>query len=127
MSESNSVFIKTNVSISEVKICLEKIINCQLEKVNDVDWELYSTCLFGLDIALFEATDFEDDRELNLSQFNYLVSIEYLRGTFDIEYEFDWRRMASIVLGNIISKKLSCECLIVHNMESVVERFLPEN
>lgn len=127
MSESNSIFIKKDVPISEIKLCLEKILNCQLEKVCDVDWELYSTCLFGLHIALFEANDFVNDRELNLSQFNFLVDLNYLRGEFNEEYESEWRRMASIILGNIISRNLNCECLVVTNMESMVERFLPQN
>lgn len=126
MSESNSVFIKTNLNLSEIKLCLEKILNCQLKKVENVDWEIYSISLIGLQISLLEAVDFDDDRELNFSEFSCYVDIDYIRNAFEIGYESDWRRMTSIVLGNMISRNLNCECLVVNDMQRLVERFLPK-
>ncbi len=127
MSELNSVFIKANLPISEIKLCLEKILNCQLIKVDDVDWEIYSTSLIGLQISLLKAIDFEDDRELNFSEFSYYIDIDYSRSAFKIDYASDWQLMTSIVLGNMISGSLNCECLVVKNMQRLIERFVPEN
>lgn len=127
MSESYSVFINKKASLNEIKACLENILNSTLNNEGS-EWDIYITNILGLEIMLLEAVGYEEEEEddIKLSDYSYYVSVDYLPHAFDEIYIDDWRMLTSIIIGNMISKRLNCKCLVLKNMQKIIETFLPE-
>lgn len=126
MSESYSVFVRKAICFPEIKATLEEITNVPLERTESTDWEIYSAQLLGFSIALLEASDYEDDGELEFSRYSYQIHVELIPKAFEIRYESDWRLMGTLIIGSMVSRKLNCECIAVRNMDTLLERFLPD-
>ncbi len=123
MAIEYSVFMK-KTSIEEVKEKLEVLLNSSLQEDTEVDWELYRTILLGLEVSLFEATDYEDDGELLLTQYDCQINVGY---TYALDWQIGekWAREFSLVLGILMSKELNQECIVVKDVQVLIEQFLP--
>ena len=66
-----------------------------------------------------------DDRDLKLSQYNFEIMVDYIGNAFNTSYIDDWRRMASLIIGNMLSNQLKCETIVVKNVQTLIERFMP--
>ena len=125
MNTSYSVFIKKETTSYEIKSSLEKVLNCPLVIDRSLDWECYRAVLFGLEVSLLVGFDYVDDRDLKLSQYNFEIMVDYIGNAFNTSYIDDWRRMASLIIGNMLSNQLKCETIVVKNVQTLIERFMP--
>jgi hypothetical protein len=126
VSVSYNVFIKTEASIEAAVLVLESIVNCRLVHSKHDDTDYYSGEVFGVGISLVNNVTFEDDGEIEFSKYNLEVMIEY-HGQFDKELSYDFQRPASIVIANMISRRLRCECIAVENMGTVLASYEHED
>src|SRR5690349_8362116 len=117
MSVSYSIFVKSKEEKSTVTSCLESILNCRLDYTFNRE-EYYSATVMGLGISLLSSVPYDDD-EITYSNFNYEIMIEY-KGLFGKEYSNDFRHMTTIVLAEMISLNLKCECIAVEDLTKVL-------
>ena len=110
----------------EVKSCLEMILNCPLKKADNQDWEIYSTVLLGLNIALHDNADYDDDETIQFSKYDYQITFDYIRSAFTGYYADEWKRMASIIIADMLFKNLQCECIVLRNLNTFLAKFTPD-
>ncbi len=125
MGTNYSVFIKTEKSLTEVKSCLENFLNSTLERSESDLWEIYGTILFGLNIGLVVGVDYEDDF-IPLSQYDYEITIDYIRPDFTGYYNGEWDKSAAVIIADGLSKKLYCECIVVRDLVEIIDKFISE-
>lgn len=121
MSTSYTIFVKNKEEKTVVISGLELILNCRLNYTFNHE-EYHSTIVMGLGISLLNSIPYDDD-EIKYSDFDYEIMIEY-KGLFDNEYSNDFRRIATLVLADMISQNLKCECLAVENLTEILGEFI---
>ena len=121
MSKDYSVFIKKNHSITEIKLCLEKTLNCSLKEVISQEGIIYSTKFLGLNISLQDEIDYIDD-VIRFSEYGYEIIFDYIRNEFIGYYSNEWRELVSIIIADILSKKLKSDCIAVRNLHTILSR-----
>jgi hypothetical protein len=127
MSTSFSLFLKTEKPITEVKTCLERILNCPLEQSTYTDLECYFAILLGLSIALHSDVDYDDDYGITFSQYNYQIMADYIKPSFYGEYRGEWEPSVLIIIADMLYKDLNCECIVVRNLSTVLTKFPQDN
>ena len=125
MSTDYSIFIKNKDSSSTIKDCLENVLNCPLHKVTHLDGDMYSADLIGVTITLYLSVRFEDDGVIEFSKYDYWVGVDYT-GAFDKLYGDEFCLMCCLVIANMIFRKLNCECIVVEDVQKVIETFAPK-
>ena len=103
---------------------LEAILNCKLEyTVNRRQY--HSAKVLGLGISLVHPIPYDDD-VIRFSEYDYEIMVEYI-GAFDRSYSNKYRRIATIVLADMVSRNLNCECLVTEGPGDIIlESFLPD-
>ncbi len=121
MSVSYSVLVKKKNSLESLKNCLQKFLNSPLEKVDSTDYEIYSTEVLGTGVSLFASVAYEDDA-IEFSEYDYEVSFDYL-GKYDKAVSDKWLTTLSIIIANLISRELQCECIATENLHTILQKF----
>jgi hypothetical protein len=122
MSINYSVFVNNKQGVDSVVLGLEAILNCKLVRKTVDRKEYCSTILLGLGISLAFPVTLEDDGVINFSEYDYEIMVEYT-GLFDHQYSYEYCRIVTIVLAEMVSRKLDCECLATENLDRL-ERFI---
>lgn len=123
MSTDYSVFVKSEAKNAEIRFSLEKILNCELQRTAYSE-EIYSAEIMGLRVSLIGSVDYEDDL-IRFSEYDFEITIDST-GAFDRQYSDPFKSIASIVIANMLSIELSCECIAVENVHSIIDRFAPD-
>lgn len=126
MSMSYEILIKNKEPIELVVSGLEAILGCTLKHSIGRRREYHSAVVLGLGISLVNPVPYDDDDEIKFSGYDFEIMIEY-KGEFDSVYSNDFRRIATIVLANMVSQNLHCECLALENLTRVLEEFVPSD
>jgi hypothetical protein len=121
MSRSVDIFIKSSASFEEVLQLLQRITGNTFSKNSSVSWNLYNLQIFETDIALFES-DFDDNLGIEFSKYQFVVSIS-VWNTFCERYKYQWVTSFPIVLAKIIHQESGSECIVVDDMQTLVESF----
>jgi hypothetical protein len=125
MSTAYNIFINTERSFSEVKSSMEKILKCQMEKSPYTEDELYYTTILGLGMGLHKEHLFDDDAELKFSNYQYYINFDYIPSSYLGDYRDELPTKIAIVLADMLSLNLQCECLILRNFSTVLGKFTP--
>lgn len=123
MAVEFQVFVKTESSFGEFVTSLNPIFSHALVKVPDVEWELYRGALLGVEISVYEAIDYVDDREMDFTAYDCVINFDCIPGFVDRTYSLDWQRSLSIAVASIVFNRLKCECMVVEDMKLLVANF----
>jgi len=133
MSQSFKVFIKSALDVSIVRDALERSLNIKL--VGEADdnppgFYHWSTDTLGLNLWFCDGHDYVED-SIDFPAYRYEidicwngVSLEW-NGGLDKEYSDQWRHDFAVVVANILSKRLNCECIAVKDVFSIIAKFEP--
>lgn len=125
MSTSYDIFINTEKPFPEVKSTMEKILNCVMEKSPHADWELYYATVLGLGIGLHGEHTFDDYPEIQFSRYKFYINFDYIPSNYLSDYRHEWQIMTAKILADMLSLNLHCECLVLKNLLTVIDRFTP--
>jgi hypothetical protein len=124
MGVDYSIYIRTEKPLSEVKSCLEKILNCSLEQSPYSDSEHYYTILLGLGVGLIGPKR-EDDFFFEELHYDYLILLDYLTPSFYGYYKGEWEPSFLIIIADLLYKNLACECIVERNSDTILAKFAP--
>lgn len=104
---------------------MEKILNCQMKQSSYTEDELYYTTILGLGMGLHKEHPFDDDPEFKLSSYQYYINFDYIPGSYMGNYRDELPAKIAIVLSDMLSLNLQCECLVLRNFSTVLGKFTP--
>lgn len=126
MSVIYSIHIRTEQPLSEVKACLEKILNCQLKQSEyRPAREHYYAILLGLGVGLM-APEYVDEFYFEEVRYDFLIQVDYLTPSFYGNYKGEWEPSFLIIIADLLYKNLTCECLVVRNSDTILAKFPPD-
>lgn len=128
MSIVYSVFVNKDISMIELAKEMAEILGKKPELVENMDlMEPVRFKVLGLDIRLLTSQDYENNTDLRLAEFDYQIYVDYFPNEFNDIYADPFQRLFSVVLGNMLTKRLSCETLILRNADDRIETFSPNS
>jgi hypothetical protein len=128
MSVDYDIFINTEKSYEEVKSSMEKILNCKMEQSPYTEDELYYTTILGLGMGLHKEHTFEGYEGIDFvfSNYQYYINFDYIPSSYLGDYRDEWQITMAVILSDMLSLNLHCECLIVRNMATIIVKFTPD-
>lgn len=126
MSSGYEVFIKNNnmVNIEDINKILRTICYKNAdEEFDDAFGEHYWYQIMGTEFTLVHAVDFEDDRDLELSKYDFLISTKKYSAYYNNpEYDVFCASMVSFI-GAELASVLKTKVLVVRDLQSEVAKF----
>jgi len=125
MSSGYSIFIRYSGSIEEINevlfdICYKK---ADIEDVDERSGKRYWYQVMGTEFTLASALDFEDDLDLDLTNYNYVIITKmYSRYWQNPEYLVLCESMAKF-LGYETAKTLKTKTLVVYELQDEISRY----
>ena len=123
MADDFNILIRNCSSIERLAEAVSKFLGHPIEQRLDAEGKLYQNRTVGFEISIFEADGFVDDHGIEFEKYPLMVSIHGLSSMNEARYFDEWFRLCALMLGDIISRKLVCECLVVKNLFDVIELF----
>ena len=123
MASTVDVLVRGHGSTDQLVRCVGNIIGHPLSRVEDVEWTLYQTTSVGLEMSVYDQPEFCDDLGLRLSQYEAVISSKRALTGVDPQLQAEWGRVFGLVLGALVSRQLSCECLVLDDMQVVLGKF----
>ena len=125
MSVDYSILVAKPETTERIKAALEKALDHRLELTRSDPPKYYSARLLGLDISLIDEVSYENDL-IPFAQYGHEIMVEFVNGAFDRGYGNDWELMTATILANMLSLELKCECIVIRDVGTIVERFGPD-
>lgn len=125
MSSSFNIFLKCDEPLDVILSSLESILGCTLQHTSN-HAEYHSAIVMGIGISLVYPFTYSDYDDLKFSEYDFEIMVEY-KGRFDKNFADDFQQSASLVLADMLSRQLPCECLVLENMVHVLLRTSPNS
>lgn len=126
MSSGYEIFVKNNglIRMNDIKNILGGICFKEAdEEFDDIFGKHYWYQIMGTEITVAHASDFEDDRDLELSEYDFLISIKRYSVYYNNpEYDVFCVSMVRFISSELASA-LRTKVLIVRDCQSEVARF----
>jgi len=99
---------------------LETIIGVKFVQNFQVEWDLFEAVFMGLFVSVYENDEFRDDGEMEFLKYDLVVDVSST-SSVPGSYRFEWEKLFSIVLANLLKDK-GIQYLITDDLQSVIER-----
>ena len=122
MARPVSTFVKSDLTVKDFALLLETRLQTKFVKNNHVEWELYESRFFGIFIQVYESEDFTDEPPLDFSNFSLVISMVCDSKSVTVEYKFEWPKVFSVVLFNLVLKDDVDKFMITDSVEALILR-----
>ena len=80
--------------------------------------------MLGIHISLYDEPDFVDDNHIPFSQYQFAIGID--TGGLELEGDIgqNWYETFPLALASMIVKVVSCECIVVENLQRITATFV---
>lgn len=77
----------------------------------------------GVLVDVFDEHDLVDDLGIAFTRYPFEIDVEVVRSAVLGDYASELLRLVPMILGNAVSQKLGCECMVVENHQRVIKTF----
>lgn len=116
MSYSITVHL-AEVGIQDVLSALPRFCGWPFTRNGDAELESWTTSGFGMDIAVYESADFEDDGGIPFSQYSVVIS---LSSSHSSELQKQFMQLAAILIARTVGDSCSAHWIVVVEMAKVI-------
>lgn len=122
MSRSISIFVKHS-NIQEVVGCVSNFIGHSVNKIEGENSNIFSAYVLGLDIRIFHAHGYEDDRGIPFTRYSTVVDLQSINTMYGFELLYQFSRSGALLLAGQLVRFLNCECIVVENCQHLLAIF----
>lgn len=122
MSRSTSVFVR-HTDIREVVNYVSDFIGHSVNKMEEENSELYSAYVFGCDLRIFHAHDFEDDLGILFTKYATVVDLQSTGVVCGFGSSHQFCRSAALLLAGQLTNHLQCESIVVEDYQHLIAIF----
>lgn|SRR5262249_42711758 len=123
MSHVTNVLVEGDIGISLIAASLGELIGHELqERIAEIG-NLYETTIMGVNVYIYDEPGLEDDCGIEFSKYRYVINYKRYSGSVESGYQIDLCHILALISASVISRKLNCECLVVDNLQAVVQSF----
>ena len=127
MADRFEILVRKCSSIERLVEAVSLFLRHPLERRTDAEWILYKGLAVGFEISIYKADVFENDNGIEFDKYPFIVSIRGLSAMNNAQYFDEWFRLFALMLADIVSQHLVCECLVLKNLFYTIQAFPPSS
>lgn len=122
MAELMSAFVDPGATLDEIVMCLQDFTGTRFDRLDVDGKKLFRSGFLGLVVDVFDEHGLVDDCGIRFSRYPFEIDVEV--GDERIREDApSLARLVTLLLGSEISKRLSCETIVVEGHQTVTQAF----
>jgi hypothetical protein len=127
MCETLSIFVGSGPSIDDCRNLVENNLETHLVQKTDSEGHLFEGNYLGVCVALFNNHGLVDDCGIEFTQFPLEIDFTHYAGTNTRDWNEATFLRSALSLAERLSKQLRTRCLVVQNLQRIVQSFVQED